>query len=153
MAEDRLRQSSGKIMLNKTLNGDQNHRSVIDKKNYLKSLMLIGRKEGRGEDYAPNQSTRGESDQRAHRSLNGTGVNISMDDYSQLRSQNPIEHNYAKANDLQLNAKIKTFYSKKTSIDPSLDLVSQAYLPNEPIHKIPMMSRTGMFATGKNKMS
>ena len=62
MAEDRLRQSSGKIMLNKTLNGDQNHRSAIDKKNYLKSLMLIGRKEGRGEDYAPNQSTRGESD-------------------------------------------------------------------------------------------
>ena len=54
MAEDRLRQSSGKIMLNKTLNGDQNHRSAIDKKNYLKSLMLIGRKEGRAEDYAPN---------------------------------------------------------------------------------------------------
>ena len=61
-----------------------------------------------------------------------------------------MEHNYARVLDLQLNAKIKTIESKRTSLDACADQISQASLRNEPMHRIPMMSRTGGFAAGKN---
>ena len=50
--------------------------------------------------------------------MNGKSVNVSMDDYSTFRSQNPMKHNYAHVLDLHLDAKIKTMENKKLSIDP-----------------------------------
>lgn len=76
-----------------------------------------------------------------------------MEDYnSTFRSQNPMQHNYARVLDLQLHAKNQTIQNRKASLNPyGTEKNSIEGSVNEAMHqkKLGGMSRTGGLTTMK----